>query len=65
MLKKYLYRETEEVFNKLEKLKGDTDIPGSKKFSTKDAITYLINRGFEAYEKDRAIPKEVPKEANT
>lgn len=44
-VKKYLYREEEEVFNKIEQVKK---FHASEKFTTKDAITYLINKGYEA-----------------
>lgn len=42
-VKKYLYREEEEVFNKIEEVKK---LHASEKFTTKDAITYLINKGY-------------------
>ena len=44
-VKKYLYREEEEVFIKIEEVKK---LHASEKFTTKDAITYLINKGYTA-----------------
>lgn len=63
-IKKYLYREEQEVFDKIEKVKNDNNcFVGSKKLSTKDAITFLINRGFEAYTIDKNTPgQDIPKE---
>jgi hypothetical protein len=46
-IKKYLYREDEAVFKKIDnykKLMNDNGI----KCSTKDAITALINKGYDA-----------------
>jgi hypothetical protein len=61
-IKKYLYREDEEVFNKIEltRQKMMNEIEG-KKFSFKDAMTRLINKGYGA---DTPIPHpaEEPKE---
>ena len=42
-IKSYLYREDEEVFKKIQDIKQRHE---AEKFSTKDAITYLINKGY-------------------
>ena len=39
-IRKYLYREDEEVWKKID------DIKQRHNFTTKDAITYLINKGY-------------------
>lgn len=65
-IKKYLYREDEEVFKKIDLVKQKHT---SEKFSTKDSITYLINKGFEVYIKEadkELVPNlVVPSEVNT
>jgi len=43
-IKAYLYREDEEVFKKIQDIKQRHK---TEKFSTKDAITYLINKGYD------------------
>lgn len=43
-VKKYLYREEQEVFDKIDATKKKYAI---QKFTTKDAITFLINKGYE------------------
>lgn len=44
-IKTYLYREDEEVFKKIEDIKQRH---ANEKFSIKDAITYLINKGYDS-----------------
>ena len=44
-VKKYLYREEQEVFDKVEATKKKY---AEQKFTTKDAITFLINAGYQA-----------------
>jgi hypothetical protein len=46
-VKKYLYREDQSVFDKVEAYKGTLAAHGIK-CSTKDAITDLINKGYQA-----------------
>lgn len=49
--KKYLYRDTLEVFKKIDIIKWKYI---DQKFTTRDAISYLIERGYQAEQEDDA-----------